>query len=153
MNAKRLLIGTGAAAITIVVAGMAIFSLPPLARLYGDALTSGSATGVPRQVPVLWAAALGAASYGALVTLAVMGRTCRQTMTAGVKAGAVVGFLLWFTADLMLYAISNVGSLSTLLIATVVELIPGALAGGVIVMLFPWREAAVAVVPPRRTAA
>ena len=153
MSAKRFLIGTGVAAITIVVAGLAIFSLPPLARLYADALTSGSATGVPRQVPLLWAAALGAVSYGALVTLAVMDRTCQQTMTAGVKAGAVVGFLLWFTADVMLYAISNVGSLSTLLIATVVELIPGALAGGAIAMLFPRRETAVAGVPPRRTAA
>lgn len=54
----------------------------------------------------------------------------RTTVMAGVKAGAIVGCLLWFTADMMLYAVTNVGNLRTMLLGPVVELIPALLREG-----------------------
>jgi hypothetical protein len=38
-------------------------------------MTAGAATGVPREVPILWAILVGALAYGALVTLAMGNRT------------------------------------------------------------------------------
>jgi hypothetical protein len=131
MSIKTLVVGTLAGGVTIFAVGTLIFALPPLAEFYTYALTSGSATNVPRQVPILWAAFLGALSYGALVTLAI-GKAEAPDVPTGFKIGAVVGFLLWFTADLMLYAISNVGTLTSTLADALVEPIPGAFGGAVI---------------------
>ena len=49
-------------------------------------------------------------SYGLLMTIAVGSGARSLTTRAGVTTGAVVSFLLWFTADFMLYGISNVGN-------------------------------------------
>jgi hypothetical protein len=75
---------------------------------------------------------LGALSYSALVTLAIGSRARSLNIGAGIKIGAVVGFLLWFTADFMLYGISNVLNLTSAVVAPLLELVPGAIAGGVI---------------------
>jgi hypothetical protein len=42
------------------------------------------------------------------------------------------GTLHWFTADFVLYGISNVGNLTTTIVDPLLELVPGAIAGGVI---------------------
>ena len=47
---------------------------------------------------------------------------------------AVLSFLLWVTADLMLYAISTVGNATTMLLDPLLETIPGAIAGGAIAL-------------------
>jgi hypothetical protein len=49
--------------------------------------------------------------------------------------GAVVGFLVWFTADFMLYGISNVLNLTSVLIDPLLELVPSAITGGVIALV------------------
>jgi hypothetical protein len=59
-------------------------------------------------------------------------RTSSLNIAAGVKIGAVVGFLLWFTADFMFYGISTVGNLTSTVVAPLLELVPGPIAGGVI---------------------
>jgi hypothetical protein len=46
--------------------------------------------------------------------------------------GAVVGFLVWFTADFMLYGISNVMNIASALIDPLLEAVPSALAGGAV---------------------
>ena len=102
---------------------------------YVYALRSGSATGVPRESPLVWAVALGALSYGALLTLAIGNRLSSPTMGGGVKVGAVVGFLVWFTADFMLYGISNVLNLTSTLIDPLLEVVPSAVAGGAIAVV------------------
>jgi hypothetical protein len=95
-------------------------------------MSSGSATGVQRDPQLLWAVALGALSYSALVTLAIGSRAGSLNIGAGIRTGAVVGFLLWFTADFMFYGISNVGNLTSTVVDPLLELAPGAVAGGVI---------------------
>jgi hypothetical protein len=71
-------------------------------------------------------------AYGALVTLAIGSRRAQTRIAAGMRIGAVVGFLLWFTADLMFFGISNVGTLTSALVDPVLELVPGAFAGGLV---------------------
>ena len=132
MDAKPLVIGTAVGGATVFVTGSLLFALPPISDFYLYAMTSGSATGVPRESPLMWAAFLGALSYGALVTLAIGSRTGPMSVSSGIRTGAVVGFLLWFTADFMLFGVSNVGSLTSAMLDPLLELVPGALAGGVV---------------------
>lgn len=131
---QNIVAGTFAGGSTIFAIGILIFFVPPLADFYHYAMTSGSATGVPRHAPILWAAFLGALSYGALVTL-VLDQAGSLKLASGVKAGALVGFLLWSTANLMLYAVSNVSNMTSTLVDPFVELIPGAIAGPVIAIV------------------
>ena len=134
MTIKTFIFGTIAGGITIFVFGLLMFLLPPLAAFYTHAMNSGSAAGVARGTPILWATFLGALSYAALITL-ILGTARSVGVVVGLKAGALVGLLLWFTADLMLYATTNVGSMATTLAGPFVELIPGAFAGAVIAFM------------------
>ena len=71
MDARPFAIGTVLGGITVFVTGFVLFALPPLADFYLYAMTAGSATGVPRETPLVWAVFLGSLSYGVLVTLAI----------------------------------------------------------------------------------
>ena len=131
MSPKQLLIGTLAGALTLAATGYVIFGIA-IPGFFTNFMSAGSATNVERQPPLLWAVALAMLSYGLLMTLAVGGRARPLTTRAGVTTGAVVSFLLWFTADFMLYGISNVGSLKGTATDPLLEMGPGAIAGGVI---------------------
>jgi hypothetical protein len=135
MNTKTFIVGTIAGGITVFAVGTLIFLVPPLDQFYAYAMTSGAAAGVPREAPIIWAVFLGALSYGALVTLALHNNPGSTSVAVGVRTGALVGFLLWFTADLMLYGVSNVGNITSTLVDPLVELIPGAISGAVIVLV------------------
>ena len=71
MDPKSLAIGTVVGGTTVFVTGLLLFAVPPLSTFYAYAMDSGSAAGVQRDSPLIWAAFLGALSYGALVTLAI----------------------------------------------------------------------------------
>ena len=132
MDTRRFVIGTLVGGVTVFATGTLIFAVAPFRDFLAYALSAGSATGVAREPQLLWAVALGALSYSALVTLAIGSRARSLNIGAGIKIGAVVGFLLWFTADFMLYGVSNVGSLTSTVVDPLIELVPGAVAGGVI---------------------
>ena len=131
MTARDLATGTVVGAVTLSATGYLMF-WTVLRNFYSYALGAGSATGVPRESPVIWAVALGALSYSALVTLAIGNCGGSPTMRAGVKVGAVIGFLVWFTADFFLYGISNVLNLTSALIDPLLEVVPSAITGGAI---------------------
>jgi hypothetical protein len=136
MDLKSLTIGTVVGGITVFATGFLLFSVAPLSDFYEYALGAGSATGVQRDAPLVWAALVGALSYGALVTLAIGSRAGQTSVPAGIQTGAIVGFLLWFTADFMFFAISNVGTAVSTAIGPLLELVPGAFAGGAIATVF-----------------
>jgi hypothetical protein len=46
--------------------------------------------------------------------------------------GAIVGFLMWTTSNFMLYGVTNVGDVTSTLLAPLIELVPGTVAGAVI---------------------
>lgn len=133
MDPKRFVIGTLVGAAVLVGCGYFIVALP-FGNFYAYAMNAGSATGVPRDPPLLWAVAVAELAYGALLTLAIE-RTGAPTAAGGVKVGAVVGFLAWFTADFMLYGISHVGNLTTALVDPLVETVLSAVAGGAIALV------------------
>ena len=87
MRARQLVIGTLAGAITVLAIGYLIFTAA-LGNFYAYAMNAGAATGVAREPQLFWAVALGALSYGALLTLAIGSRTSDLTIGAGVKIGA-----------------------------------------------------------------
>lgn len=135
MDAKRFVIGTLVGGVAVLAAGYLIFAMPLLRNFYAYSMNAGSATGVAREQPLVWAVALGALSYSALVTLVIGSRAGSVGTGAGIKIGAVVGFLLWFTADFMFYGISNVGNLTSTVVDPLLDLVPGAAAGGVIAVV------------------
>jgi len=132
MNARRFAIATLVGGVTVLATGTLVFSITPVRDFLVYAMNAGSATGVAREPQLVWAVALGALSYSALITLAIGCRADSVNTGSGIKIGAVVGFLLWFTADFMFYGISNVGSLTSTVVDPFLELVPGAVAGGVI---------------------
>jgi hypothetical protein len=122
------MIGTLVGGITLFVLGYLIFDLA-VARFY--AANAGSATGVARDAQLVWAVALGSLSYAALITLAIGSRAGVATIGTGVQIGAVVGFLLWFTTDFILYGITNVSNLTRTVVDPLLELVRGGISGGV----------------------
>ena len=132
MDTKRFATGTLVGGVILYVAGYLIFDLA-FAGFY--AANAGSATVVARDPQLVWAVALGSLSYAALVTLAIGSRAGSSNMGAGVKTGAVVGFLLWFTADFIFYGIQNVSNLTRTVVDPLLELVRSGIAGGVIAVV------------------
>ncbi|HEU4927411.1 MAG TPA: hypothetical protein VFT24_10205 [Vicinamibacterales bacterium] len=132
MDAKRFVIGTLVGGVVVFATGTLLFMMPPFRSFLVFAMDSGPAAGVARQSQLVWAVALAALSYSALITLAIESRGGASNIRTGITVGAVVGFLLWFTADFMLYGVSNVGSLTSTVVGPLLELVPGAMAGGAV---------------------
>ena len=134
MNVRRLAIGTLAGAVALTAAGYVIFVLA-LPRFYTDFMNAGSATGVARDPFLIWPIALAMLSYAFLITFVIATAADALTVLRGIRLGATVSFLLWFTGDFMLYGISNVGNLTGIVIDPLLEAGPGAVAGGVIAVV------------------
>ncbi len=102
MDIKRLIIGTVVGGITLYILGYIIWNM-----LFVEffAANAGSATGVVKDPQVVWAIAVGTLSYAALLTLAIGTRAASTTIVEGLKIGAIVGFLMWFGADLIIYGV------------------------------------------------
>ena len=137
MGVKRLVAATVVGALTLSAAGYAVFGLA-FPQFYTNFMKAGSASDVGRQPFLIWPIALAMLSYALLMTLAIARTADTLTVPAGMKIGAVVSFLLWFTADFMLYGISNVGNLAGTIIDPFLEVVPGAVAGGVVAIVL-WR--------------
>ncbi len=129
MDIKRLIIGTVVGATTLYILGYVMFNLA-----FADffAANAGSATGVWKDPQEIWAIALGTLSYAALITLALGTRAGSTTIVEGLKVGAIVGFLMWFSADMIFYAIWNVWNLTAASVDTLLELVRGGIGGAVI---------------------
>jgi hypothetical protein len=129
MDAKRFVIGTLVGGIVLYATGYLIFNLA-FASFY--AANVGSATGVRRDPELMWAVVLGSFSYAALLTYAMGNRLGSLSVPGGLKTGAVVGFLLWCTVDLIYYGTTNVANLTSVMVDPLLEIIHGGIGGGVI---------------------
>lgn len=128
MDMKRLATGTIAGGITLFVLGYLIYGL---ATVDFFAANAGSATGVDREAPLLWAIALGELSLAALVTLAV-GKVGASTIGAGFKVGAIVGFLVWFGVDFIFYGVTNLSNLTATIVDPLIAIVQIGIGGAVI---------------------
>ena len=134
MNTKQWVIGTVVGGVVIFAAGYVIFEV-----LLGDyyAANSGAATGMMRDPPIVWALAVGALAYAALILYALRAQAASVNVVSGMKVGAVVGFLLWATADFTLFGITNMSNLTVTVLDPFMELIHGGIAGAVIGAVLP----------------
>lgn len=131
MDAKRFVIGSIVGGIVLFLTGYVIFNML-LAGFY-DA-NAGSATGVAREAPLLWSIGLGCVAYAALICYAMGART-GLGVTGAAKVGAVVGFLLWFTADFLQYGTQNISNLTAVLVDPFAGAVHGAIGGAVIALV------------------
>ncbi len=129
MNIKRLRIGSVVGTITLYFLGMLIWG--NLFVEFFDA-NSGSAVGVDRESQIVWALVVGSLFYAVLLTLALESRSASKSLVDGLKIGAVVGALLWGTADFIIFGVSNISTLTGAVADTILEGVRGGIAGGVI---------------------
>jgi hypothetical protein len=128
MNMKRLAIGSIAGAVVMYIMGIVIWEM-----LFADffAANAGSAQGVPREAPILWAVGLGTLLYAAMVTLTLEARSGGASLVEGLKAGALVGFLIWGTADFIFFGYFNINNLNATIADVVLEAVRGGIGGAV----------------------
>jgi uncharacterized membrane protein len=126
MNTNKIVIGVVVGAIVATVVGYIIFDLAA-ADFYESHM--GSATGVMREAQLWWAMILGTVGYAALIAGALSHRAGNLTIVTGLKTGAVVGFLLWLTADFTMYGFTNIWTLPVVIVDPLLELIRGGLTG------------------------
>ena len=129
MNAKQLSLGIIVGTVVAMIVGYVIWDV-----LVADffAANMGSATGVMRDTQMIWAVLIGTAAYTVLITLALGTQSGRPTIVSGLKAGAIVGFLLWATADFMLLGIMNIHTLTIAIVDPLLEAIRGGITGAAI---------------------
>ena len=132
MNVKQFVAGAVVGAIVLLIAGYVIWDM-----LFASffAMNTGGATGVDRQEWILWPMVLGSLSHAALITLGVGTRKQPGSLVEGIKVGAVVGFLIWFTADFTLYAIQDVNNLTGTIADSLLEAVRGAITGAAIAVV------------------
>lgn len=129
MDTKRLVAGTLVGGIVVYILGYLIFTLA-FGSFY--AANVGSATGVARDQGLIWAVVLAGFAYGALVTFTIGNRTGSLSLGEGAKIGAIVGFLLWFTADFVTFGLTNTTNLTITVVDPLLELVRGAIVGLII---------------------
>jgi hypothetical protein len=129
MDAKRLVSGTIVGGIVLYAVGWIIFS-KLFAAFY--AANAGSATGVDRGSEIVWAVLLGNLGYAALITYAMGNRAGAVSIAQGAVTGAIVGSLLWFTTDFILFGSQNVANLTRTIVDPLLEIVHGGVGGAVI---------------------
>jgi hypothetical protein len=129
MNMKRLTIGSIAGLVILYIVGVVFWEM-----IFADffAANAGTAEGVDREEEIIWATALGTLFYAMLVTLMLEARSGATSIADGIKIGAVVGFLLWGTADFVHFGYMNINNLTATIADTVLEGVRGGIAGAVI---------------------
>ena len=132
MDIKRLIIGTVVGGVALYLLGYVIWE-----RAFTDffAANAGSATGVEKDPQVIWALAIGALSYAALLTLAIGTRAGSATIVEGLKIAAIVGFLMWFGVDFIHYGIVNLSNLTSAIADSLLEGIRAGISGAVIALV------------------
>ncbi len=129
MNIKRLGIGTIVGAIVLYLLGWLIWEV--LFADFFDA-NSGSAMGVDREAPIMWAVVVGTLCYAILLNYVLESGSGSKTLVDGLKVGVVVGALIWGTADFILYGFTNLSTLTGAVADTVLEGVRGGITGAIV---------------------
>jgi hypothetical protein len=133
MNTRNLLLGTR-------VGGMAYFFLGYIfyVVIFSGFMEAqkGTATGVQKTVMEWWPLVLGNFSIAFLLTYIFTRWAKVSTMVTGMKAGAIIGFLMALGWDMITYDTTNIitltGALADVLISTVIMAMVGGIIGLVI---------------------
>lgn len=116
--------------------------------IYGMVLSEntsmyGSATGVAKtDMSDMWALILGNFSHAYLFVLIFSRWAGVNTWQGGARTGALLGFLIWLSVDLIMFGTTNVYSLTGVVIDVVVSIVMGAIGGAVIAWVLGYNRAA-----------
>ena len=135
MDMKRIVIGTIVGAVTLHIVGYVLFDVTTLGTYY--AANVGPATGTLRDVPLQWAIGVGNLALAGLLTVWIASRGSAQTTGGGFATGAVIGFLVWFQADFVLFGYTNLWNLQVTIVDPFLSSIPSGVAGAVIAAVLP----------------
>ena len=125
---KKMLIGTVAGGVTFFLLGGLIYAVI-LADFYESNL--GSATGVMRELPIIWAMVVSQLGLAAAVTYVFL-RADVATASGGLKAGAIFGLLLGIAISFDLYSVTNWSNATVAFVEPLVWVVRTALSGAVI---------------------
>ena len=125
---KKMLIGTVAGGIAFFLLGGLIYAVI-LGEFYEANL--GSATGVLRELPILWAMVVSQLGMGAVVTYVFLHANV-ATAFDGLKTGAIFGVMLGIAISFDLYSVTNWSNTTVAFIEPLVWAVRTALAGAVI---------------------
>ena len=128
MDAKKLVIGMLVGTVVLWLVGRLIWMVA-FANFFSANL--GGATGFVREDPMMWPVILGHIAIATLVTFAVVW-SGSYSMGEGFKIGAIVGFLLWFGVDFILYGNFDTRTLWATIVDPFLELIRTGIGGAVI---------------------
>ena len=129
MDTKRFVIGTTVGGIVLFVLGYVLFDL--LLGSYMESASTSEAASVQREAPHLWSIGLACLAYAALICYAI-GRRGVTGAAGGAMVAAVVGFLLWATADLMMYAFTTLMTSTMVVVDPLLAIVHAGIAGAVI---------------------
>jgi hypothetical protein len=131
MDTKRFVVGTVVGGVVLFALGYVIFEL-----LFGSfmAANSNALPGLDREQPQFWAVGVSCLAYAALICYA-MGRRGAVSVVAGATVGAIVGLLLWATADFMMFAFQNAATLTVTLVDPLLAIVHAGIAGAVIALV------------------
>ena len=73
--------------------------------------------------------------YAALVTMTIEARSAATSVVDGLKAGAIVSFLVWGTADFIFYGNFNLSNLNATIADIVLEAVRGGIGGAVVAVV------------------
>lgn len=111
--------------------------------LAGNTSMYGSATGVMKtDMGDMWALILGNLA-GAYLLAHIFTRWAGvNTLQGGIRTGALLGFLIWLTVDMIMFGTTNVYSLTGALLDIAISAFMGAVTGGVVGWVLGYKRAA-----------
>jgi len=125
MDSKRLLIGSVVGGVMLSIMGLLIYELV-LGSFFETRMMVAE-----RASPVIWAAVVSALAHGLLLTL-VIGWAGDSSIMGGLKTAALVGFLIWLGADMILFGLMEYTTLGGALMDSVGAIVQYGLAGAAI---------------------
>jgi hypothetical protein len=128
MDMKRLVIGTIVGAITVHIIGYLIFDIA-VADYYASNRGTPAAF---RDMPIQWSLVLGNVAMALLITLGIESRGNAPTLVSGFVTGAVIGFLVWFHVDYVMYSYTNLWTFNVTAVDPLLEIVHGGITGAVI---------------------
>jgi hypothetical protein len=125
---KKMLIGTVVGGVTFFLLGGLIYAV-----ILGDFYEAnlGSATGVLRELPILWAMVVSQLGMAAVVTYVFL-LSDVASASNGLKTGAILGLLLGIAISFDLYSVTNWSNSTVAFVEPLVWVARTALAGAAI---------------------
>ena len=132
MDNKKLIIGTVAGGVTFFVLGFVLYGIV-LESFFAN--HAGSATGVLKTEIMFWPLILGNLALAALLSYVFLKWAKIKSFGGGMKAGAIIGFLIALSLDMILYDTTNMMDLTASIVDVIVFTVMTAIGGGVIGMV------------------